>query len=60
MFPMETRSLEESLPGFFKTRDCSIVDIACLIANVFNKPAACQSSIKHSPLLTKLLKLMVK
>lgn len=48
------RSLGESLPSILKTNLCSIVDMAGLIEESFNKPALYQSSIKHSPMVKVL------
>ena len=47
---IEIKSWEASLPNFFKTSVCSIVDMAGLIADGLNNPAPCQSAIKHSPI----------
>src|SRR5574340_270357 len=49
-FSIEKRSLWERVPNFLMTRDFSIVDMAVLIADGFNKPASCQFVIRHSPM----------
>jgi len=49
-FSAEDISLGEMLPNFLRTNFCSIVEIAGLIADGFNRPATCQSFIKHPPI----------
>src|SRR4030042_6836665 len=48
-FSKVERSFGENLPKIFITSLCSIVEIADLTADDFNKPALCQSSIENSP-----------